>query len=66
MGLWLRKFPIAGYVVLTFTISWLVAVPLALHVQRGLATHMPMLIHYLASLGPITAAFALTFLSGRR
>src|SRR4051794_13368767 len=57
---WLGDHAFAAYVVLTLTISWAVAIPLALVAQDIWVVHLPFGLHYLTSLGPITAALIVT------
>jgi hypothetical protein len=58
----LETHSVAAYFVLTLAINWTVAIPLALAAQGVLDLQLPFGMHYLASLGPITAAVVVTLL----
>ena len=67
MDAFIRRHPVAAYFVITYVVSWLVVSPLVLDAQ-GIVT-VPASwgwLHYLMSLGPITAAIVVTMIvSGR-
>jgi CAAX protease family protein len=63
---WLQQHPIVGYAVIALTISWVIAIPLALAAQDVVAAPVPTWFHYLASLGPLIAAFTLSAAIGGR
>jgi membrane protease YdiL (CAAX protease family) len=51
---------LAAFFVLTFVVSWAIEVPLALQAQGVIRPVIPMGLHYLASFGPLVAAFVVT------
>jgi len=48
------------YFVLAYAVSWSIMVPLALSARGMIAAQLPLVLHYLGSLGPITAALVMT------
>lgn len=55
---WLTRHPLTTYFVLSYAISWAVAVPLALQAQGITHTHLPFTLHYLMGFGPAFGALA--------
>lgn len=50
-----------AFTVIAYALSWSVEIPLALQVRGGLSTDLPVAAHYLASFGPLAAAWIVTF-----
>jgi CAAX protease family protein len=61
---WLARHPFASYFILTYAISWSIAVPLALQAQGIVNTHLPAALHYLTAFGPALAALCMMGLLG--
>lgn len=60
---WSRRAELAAYFALTFAISWVAWIPLALSAKGVLAVSPPMWWHYLGSFGPLLAAAVVTLAS---
>ena len=62
-----RRYPVAAYLIVTFLVSWIVVSPLVAH-ARGWVTVPDSWnwLHYLMSMGPITAAVIVTALIAGR
>src|SRR5262245_58043277 len=56
------RHPLTTYFVLSYVMSWIIAVPLALQAQGITHTHLPLTLHYLMAFGPALAALATAFL----
>jgi pimeloyl-ACP methyl ester carboxylesterase/membrane protease YdiL (CAAX protease family) len=54
---WVTRHPLASYFFVAYTVSWSLAVPLALQAQGVLAERLPWSLHYLTMFGPAAAAF---------
>ena len=54
----LTRHPLPTYFVLSYAMSWIIAVPLALQAQGITHTHLPFTLHYLTAFGPALAALA--------
>jgi membrane protease YdiL (CAAX protease family) len=61
---WLTRHPLASYFILTYAISWSIAVPLALQAQGIINTHLPAALHYLTMFGPALAALCMIGVRG--
>lgn len=59
MKRWLTRHPLGSYFVLTYAISWSIAVPLALQAQGIINTQLPAALHYLTMFGPALAALCM-------
>jgi membrane protease YdiL (CAAX protease family) len=57
---WAKSHEVRAYFALALAISWTLAIPLALTAGQTVDVRVPFGWHYLASLGPITAALAVT------
>jgi uncharacterized protein len=55
---WLARHPLTTYFVLSYAMSWIIAVPLALQAQGITHTQLPLTLHYLMASGPALAALA--------
>ena len=53
---WVTRHPLASYFFVAYTVSWSLAVPLALQAQGVLAERLPWSLHYLTMFGPAAAA----------
>lgn len=56
---WLTRHPLASYFILTYAISWSIAVPLALQAQGIIETHLSPALHYVTMFGPALAALCM-------
>lgn len=54
----LTRHPLTTYFVLSYAMSWIIAVPLALQAQGITHTHLPFTLHYFMAFGPAVAALA--------
>jgi hypothetical protein len=48
---WVTRHPLTTYFVLSYAMSWIIAVPLALQAQGITHTHLPFTLHYLMAFG---------------
>jgi uncharacterized protein len=55
---WLVRHPLTTYFVLSYAMSWIIAVPLALQAEGITHTQLPLTLHYLMAFGPALAALA--------
>ncbi len=53
---WITRHPLASYFFVAYTVSWSIAVPLALQAQGILHGRLPWSLHYLTTWGPAAAA----------
>src|SRR5690242_15291493 len=53
---WVARHPLASYFFVAYTVSWSIAVPLALQAQGVLPERLPWSLHYLTMFGPAAAA----------
>lgn len=60
MSMWIRRRPLVAYVILTYAISWAIAVPLAARALGWFNAPLPFALHYLIPLGPVLAAIIVT------
>lgn len=58
-----RRSELIAYFALTFILSWAIEIPLALSAQGLIPLLPPMVLHYLASFGPLLAALIVTLFS---
>ena len=56
MSALMKKYPLAAYFVITYAISWAIAIPLAARALGILDLPLPFAIHYLIPFGPMLAA----------
>jgi membrane protease YdiL (CAAX protease family) len=61
---WAKKHPLLTFFMLTYALSWMVEIPLALRAQGILQTGFPFAAHYLAAYGPMLSALIVTGLTG--
>ncbi len=54
---WMKEHTLITYFALAYVISWSIEIPIALVTQGILQVQFPYAIHYLASFGPLAAAF---------
>jgi len=59
---WVTRHPLASYFFVAYTVSWSIAVPLALQAQGVLSELLPRSLHYLTMFGPAAAALLITWL----
>jgi membrane protease YdiL (CAAX protease family) len=57
---WIRRSPLVAYFVITYAISWAIAIPLAARALGWLALPLPFALHYLIPFGPMLAAIIVT------
>lgn len=55
-----KRFPIATYMILAYSFSWSIALPLALAAQGLLKVAPPSWLHYLTAYGPMVAGLVMT------
>jgi membrane protease YdiL (CAAX protease family) len=60
---WVKRNSVISYFMIAFVVSWSFEIPLALLHQGIISVQIPMWLHYFASLGPLTAALLMTFLT---
>ena len=60
---WIRRAPLAAYLLITYAISWAIAIPLAARALGVLTLPLPFAIHYLIPFGPMIAAIIVTRVS---
>jgi membrane protease YdiL (CAAX protease family) len=60
---WIKQNPVISYFMIAFAVSWSIEIPLALLHQGIISVQIPMWFHYFASLGPISAALIMTYLT---
>jgi membrane protease YdiL (CAAX protease family) len=60
---WIKRNSTISYFVIAYGVSWSFEIPLALFHQRIISVQIPMWLHYFASLGPLSAALIMTFLT---
>jgi len=66
MSNWIKRNSVISYFIIAYAVSWSFEIPLALLRQGIISVHIPMWLHYFASLGPLTAALIMTsFIEGR-
>ena len=63
MSGWIRQAPLTAYLVITYAISWAIAIPLAARALGVLTLPLPFAIHYLIPFGPMIAAIIVTRVS---
>ncbi len=63
MSGWIRRASLAAYLVITYAISWAIAIPLAARALGVLTLPLPFAIHYLIPFGPMIAAIIVTRVS---
>lgn len=61
---WSRNRALVVYIILAFVFSWAIEIPLALQASGVVKWGIPAAVHYIASFGPLFAAFVTTSLSG--
>ena len=59
----IKRHSVISYFIIAYAVSWSFEISLALYHQGIISVHIPQWIHYLASLGPLTAALLMTFLT---
>ncbi len=59
---WIRRNPVISYYIIAYAVSWSIEIPLALFHQGIISTQIPMWFHYLAAIGPLSAALIMTSL----
>jgi uncharacterized protein len=63
---WVKRHPVVLYFVIAYVVSWSIEIPLVLAYQGIIRVHLPMWLHYTASIGPLSAALIMTWiLEGR-
>ena len=60
---WMKRNSVISFFILAFAVSWSIEIPLALLHQGILSAQIPMWFHYFASLGPLSAALIMSFLT---
>jgi uncharacterized protein len=60
MDHWIKRNPVKSYFVIAYLVSWSFEIPLALSHQGMISAQLPMWLHYLAALGPLSAAVIMT------
>ncbi len=60
MSSWIRRSPLLAYFIITYAISWAIAVPLAARALGWLLLPLPFAAHYLIGFGPMLAALIVT------
>lgn len=60
---WMKRNSLIAYFIIAYTVSWSFEIPLALVHQGIISVHIPMWLHYFASLGPLSASIIMTFLT---
>lgn len=60
MSALMKKYPLTAYFVITYAISWAIAIPLAARALGILDLPLPFAIHYLIPFGPMLAAIIVT------
>jgi uncharacterized protein len=63
---WIKQHPVISYFIIAYAVSWSFEIPLALSHQGIISVQIPVWLHYFASLGPLSAALIMTFLTGGR
>jgi membrane protease YdiL (CAAX protease family) len=61
---WAKKRPLLAFFVLTYALSWMVEIPLALTLRGVIRSDISFYLHYLAGYGPMLAAIVVTGLNG--
>jgi membrane protease YdiL (CAAX protease family) len=57
---WVKKNPLAAFMIQAYVLSWVVEIPLALRAQGIIRTQIPFALHYLAGYGPMLSALIVT------
>jgi membrane protease YdiL (CAAX protease family) len=60
----IKRYPVISYFVIAYAVSWTFEIPLALSHRGIVSLQIPLWLHYFSSLGPLTAALIMTFLTG--
>lgn len=63
---WIKRNSIISYFIIVYAISWSFEIPLALVYQGIVSVQIPMWLHYVAALGPFSAALIMTSLTEGR
>ena len=63
---WIKRNSVLSYFIMAYAVSWSFEIPLALSHQGIISVQIPLWFHYFASLGPLSAALVMTFLTGGR
>jgi uncharacterized protein len=66
MFTWIKRNSVVSYFIIAYTVSWSFEIPLALSHQGIISVQIPLWFHYFASLGPLSAALMMTFLTDGR
>jgi uncharacterized protein len=66
MSNWMKRHSIISYFIIAYAVSWSFEIPLALVHQGIIAAQIPLWFHYLACLGPLSAALIMTYLTAGR
>jgi membrane protease YdiL (CAAX protease family) len=59
----IKKYPLICFFILSYALSWIIEIPLALQAQGRIREVFPFSIHYLAGYGPLLSALIVTRLS---
>ena len=59
----IKKRPLVGFIILAYSLSWAIEIPLALQSQGILHEFIPYRFHYLAGYGPLVASLIVTAMS---
>jgi hypothetical protein len=62
MKAWVKRHPLSSYFLVAYTVSWSIAVPLALQAQGLFSRRLPWSLHYLTMFGPAAAACLIRWL----
>ena len=62
----IKRHALISYFMIAYMVSWSFEIPLALIQQRMISVQIPMWLHYLAALGPISGALIMTSLTEGR
>jgi membrane protease YdiL (CAAX protease family) len=61
--MWSRNKALIVFLLIAYSVSWAIEIPLALQAQHVVSWNIPTAAHYLASFGPLVAALVTTYLS---